>query len=222
LYCAKSIFTLISASIHSMSSNGSCPLDEFSSQIAILYMSKNDLLGWCDPSCNATCQFCENSICRIFNNSCYIVDQCYAENQTSSNGSLSCLQCQPKKNQTQWSFNPECSANASCQNELFCKENTCPSDTIAAFYQDPQKALIDFYNFNECGRDRKQCQAGFFLVKNATDPLACCAGYFCPAGQVCMIPCRPGSYCPSPLQAVDGICQTSVACPVHQPSGFEQ
>jgi len=95
-------------------------------------------------------------------------------------------------------------------------------DIINAFRQDPKGAVIDHYNFNECGQDRKQCQAGFFVVKNETQPLACCSGYFCPAGQICMIPCRPGSYCPSPLQATDGICQTSVTCPVHQPTEFEQ
>jgi hypothetical protein len=80
---------------------------------------------------------------------------------------------------------------------------------------------MDLYNFNECGADRKQCQAGFFLVKNNSQPLACCPGYFCPAGQVCMILCRPGSYCPSPLQANDGICQTPVVCPEHQRTDFE-
>jgi len=101
-------------------------------------------------------------------------------------------------------------------------QNTCPNKTIQAFYLDPDTAVIDLYDFNECGRDQKKCLAGFFVPKNGTRPLACCKGYFCPVGQICMIPCRPGSYCPSPLQAVDGLCQTTVTCPVHQPTDFEQ
>jgi hypothetical protein len=37
------------------------------------------------------------------------------------NGSRSCLQCQPKKTQTQWSFNPHCSVGLSCIDETFLR-----------------------------------------------------------------------------------------------------
>ncbi|CAF2912556.1 unnamed protein product, partial [Rotaria sp. Silwood2] len=90
------------------------------------------------------------------------------------------------------------------------------------FYLSSQQAVITWYNFNECGRDLKPCQAGFFLPRDGSQSLACCPGYFCPEGQVCMIPCREGSYCPSPLQAIDGTCRTTVECPENEPKHFGQ
>jgi hypothetical protein len=183
--------------------------------------TKEYLLASCDSPCNATCQTCEDGKCIIANNSCYIGNQCFMENQTARNDSLSCLQCQPNKNQTQWSFNPECSAGALCLSSLSLQQNTCPKNIIEAFYQDPDEAMIKLYNFTECSLDRQACQAGFFRMKNQTHPFACCPGHFCPSGQVCMIPCRSGAYCPSPLSAIDGTCQTSVECPTYQPTEFE-
>ena len=140
----------------------------------------------------------------------------------SRNDSFTCLRCIPQLNQNQWSFNPECSGLRVCLNYISRAENTCPKSTIKAFYANPNDAINDLYNFTECAQDRQACQAGFFLVRNAPHPFACCPGYFCPPGQVCMIPCRTGAYCPSPLPAVDGICQTDVKCPRHEPKGYEQ
>lgn len=188
---------------------------------ALSYTPDDNLTDTCDQPCNTTCQICENKKCNILNDTCYIGRQCHEAGESFRNDSGSCLECQPTKNQTQWSFKPECSAGASCSDPRFVVPNTCSNKAIEAFYTDPDEAVINFYNFNECGRDRAQCQAGFFVPRNGTRALACCPGQFCPVGQVCMIPCRPGSYCPSPLQAVDGICQTSVGCPARQPTDFE-
>jgi hypothetical protein len=176
----------------------------------------------CARPCNLNCQDCINGVCIIHNNFCYINNQCYRAGQTLLNESLSCLQCQPNKNQTQWSFNPECSAGDLCLNPLFIYENICSSNISKSFYLQPQETVLKLYNFITCSRDPNNCQAGFFLPKNSRKFAACCPGYFCPEGQVCMIPCRAGSYCPSPLQAIDGICRTTVQCPNRQPREFDQ
>lgn len=189
---------------------------------ATLVRSNGNLLASCPSGCNSSCQTCKNGTCVISKNFCYIANQCYEKNQTPLRDSLSCLQCQPNQNQTQWSFNPQCSAGASCQDDLFIAENTCARDIIKEFYIHPHEAINARYNFRECGQDRKQCQSGFFLLKNGSKPLACCPGYFCPDGQVCMIPCRAGSHCPSPLKSIDGICQTPVKCPIQQSSDFDE
>ena len=182
--------------------------------------SSTNLSPTCPSNCSSTCQICRNGACVIDKNSCYIGGQCYKKNQTPLRDSLSCLQCQPNRIQTQWSFNPRCSAGAACRNKSFLEENACSPKIIEAFYftANPVNAI---YNFRECGQDRKQCQSGFFLLKGVNQPLACCPGFFCPDGQVCMIPCRPGSYCPSPLKSIDGTCQTSVKCPAQQASDFD-
>ena len=180
------------------------------------------ILDSCDPPCNEGCQTCVSDQCITTDNFCSIGSQCYTANQTARSGNVSCLQCQPQNSQTQWSFNPECYAERVCPDPLARFLNTCPVNTTAAFYANPDEAVVNYYNFTECSQDRQACQAGFFLVRGLPHPFACCPGYFCPSGQVCMIPCRAGGYCPSPLSAVDGICQTSVKCPTRQPMEFEQ
>lgn len=180
------------------------------------------ILDSCDPPCIPNCQQCASGQCITDSDYCAIGTQCYTANQTAKSDGLSCLQCQPKKNQTQWSFNPECSPAAVCSSQAALYINTCPPNTSAAFYANPDEAVIEYYNFTECSQDRQACQAGFFLPSGAPHPYACCPGYFCPAGQVCMIPCRLGGYCPSPLSAIDGICQSNVKCPIRQPMEFEQ
>ncbi len=62
-------------------------------------------------TCNFTCSISANNTCAINKTSCYIEKQCYEVYQTRLNGSVSCIQYQPKKIQTQWIFNPHCSAS---------------------------------------------------------------------------------------------------------------
>jgi hypothetical protein len=172
--------------------------------------------------CNSTCTAYVNNTCIIKTNFCYIGGQCYKANQTRSNDSFSCLQCQPNRIQTQWSFNEICSAGQLCANPAFLLQNTCNKNIYEAFYADPDNAMVKLYNFIVCGQDQKRCQAGFFQAKSQTQIYACCPGQFCPEGQVCIIPCRKGSYCPSPLSLFNGICQTPAKCPVHQPTDYSQ
>ena len=189
--------------------------------IVILIHSSTSLSLVCPSNCNSTCQMCKKGTCLIRKENCYIGGQCYLKNETGLRDSLSCLQCQPNRIETQWSFNPQCSAGVACENKLFLEENVCPSDIISGFYSIPNP-VNTLYNFRECGQDRKQCQSGFFLLKNGSKPLACCPGYYCPNGQICMIPCRPGSHCPSPLKPINGTCQTPVNCPTQQLNDFDE
>ncbi|CAF2699227.1 unnamed protein product [Rotaria sp. Silwood2] len=104
---------------------------------------------------------------------------------------------------------------------MFTAIHYCSNETIIGFYQNHAQAVVDLYNFDECGQNSRACQAGFFLDKTRRIHLACCAGHFCPEGQLCMIPCRPGSYCPTALKAIDGICQNAVSCPYYPPKSYD-
>ena len=174
------------------------------------------------PVCNGTCiTNVEN--CTIKTGSCYIEGRCYEANETRLNSNTSCLQCRPDNNQISWSFNPACSPGDYCERTDFLMANQCPSQVIQGFYMDAQEAAIALYNFQECGRDRNQCQSGFFIDKtnsSSSRVRACCPGFFCPDGQACMIPCRNGSYCPSPLKGSNGTCQSTVKCPKTQPTEY--
>ncbi len=137
----------------------------FSRSIVISYILKNILLDSCDPPCNASCQICENNKCRIADNSCYIANQCYAAHQSSTNESFSCLQCQPEKSQTDWSFNPQCSAGLSCGKQEFLANHTCRPDVIKAFYRNPEAAMISLYDFTHCEVfvDHEWCLRDYFF-----------------------------------------------------------
>lgn len=185
-------------------------------------LSQSVSLESCDPPCNDACQICSNSECIINSGWCYIDKKCYLNGQLSKTDSFTCLQCQSDRNQTQWSFYPECAGGSYCRDESSRAENTCSQDIRNAFYTDSDKATLALYNFDQCGQEQGSCESGFFQAKGAEHPFACCPGYFCPVGQVCMIPCRPGAYCPSPLLSVDGFCQIEVTCPKQEPNRFEQ
>ncbi|CAF0843270.1 unnamed protein product [Adineta steineri] len=175
-----------------------------------------------DLFCNSTCAVFQNNTCKINEDSCLIGQECYRENETHSNESSSCLQCLPKLSQTEWSFNPTCSAGDSCLDLSYTQSEQCGLNLIIPFYINYDDAVIQYYNFRECGSNERQCQAGFFFSKIKNKTLACCPGHFCPKGQVCMIPCRTGAYCPSPLPGRNGTCQTTVKCPYHQATNYDQ
>lgn len=176
-------------------------------------------------SCNVTscssCQVCMNGKCQTQNDSCYIGTTCYQTNSTYSNNNKSCLYCQPSTHSDQWSFNPLCSAESRCFEGNYTLAHMCDRLISQQFYMNYEKAVIDLYNFAECGKSAEACQAGFFSDKTTGKHFACCPGYFCPEGQLCMIPCRIGSYCPTPLNAVNGICQSPIKCPNYSPKPFD-
>ncbi len=170
-------------------------------------------------NCNGSCVI-NRTMCTIMSDFCYIEGECYEANQTRFNGSLSCLQCQPEKDQRNWGFNTECSAAEKCGDPIFRAENLCPSGTIQAFYTKPTDATFTLYDFEACSRDRSRCQEGFFISVNESRTYACCPGHFCPEGQTCMIPCRKGGYCPGTLSASNGTCRTPVNCPENRPKQY--
>lgn len=164
------------------------------------------------PSCNGPC-ITNTENCQIEKGFCYIEGRCYENNQTRSNVSNSCLQCQSENVDNNWSFNSQCSANDQCQSDSFYVPNLCKPSVIAAFYNDSGDAITRFYNFEVCSVNRDQCQSGFFRSVYDNKTYACCPGSFCPEGQICMIPCRTGAYCPSPLTPNNGTCRSPVRCP---------
>jgi hypothetical protein len=171
-----------------------------------------------NPPCNLTCQ---NNDCTIKPNFCYIEEKCYEENDTYLNSSLTCLQCQPMENQTHWQLKEACLPFQECSNPLSVMLNTCPPNIFQDFYVNPENAVMKHYNFDKCGGDRRQCQAGFFF-KDDGQPIACCPGFFCPEGQSCMIPCRNGSYCPSLWPPFNHTCQAPVDnCPKDQTREYD-
>ncbi|CAF0933150.1 unnamed protein product [Adineta steineri] len=169
--------------------------------------------------CNGSC-IKNSTACDIQPGFCYIEGKCYDANQTRLNGSLSCLQCQPDKDQWNWSFNKECSPAEKCVNQISLGRNLCPANIIKAFYIKPTDAIFTFYNFEACSRDKNRCQEGFFISVYDNKTYACCPGFFCPEGQICMIPCRQGGYCPGQLSARNGTCRTPVKCPEYQPMEY--
>lgn len=159
--------------------------------------------------------------CIVKANFCYIEDKCYEANETRRNDTVSCLQCQPNRNQRNWGFNPFCSSTELCKNLMLVALKTCSNRTIEAFYTDPKEAVLTQYDYASCSRDDSRCQAGFFDIPPRSEPYACCPGFFCPKGQTCLIPCRPGSYCPSELSASNGTCRSRVNCPKEDPEGYD-
>ena len=140
-----------------------------------------NVLANCSKGCPKECSTCQltatnASQCVPKAGNCLISGVCVSAGAVSND--WPCLSCIPSLNLFDWSVNPQCLASPQqCASPLFLSSTVCPVQIQAAFYYNPDAAVVSLYNFGTCQDDytvyNRSCQEGFFYDPSSGRAKAC-------------------------------------------------